>query len=52
MKANLYDAIVTLFDFSTDFGKQIIPKGTQVTIVECYENPEEYAVDLAIPNDI
>ncbi|ACK68579.1 hypothetical protein PCC7424_0109 [Gloeothece citriformis PCC 7424] len=25
--------------------------GTQGTIVECYENPEGYAVDLAIPDD-
>ena len=51
MKANLYDAIITLSDVSTDFGKRIIPKGTQGTIVECYENPEGYAVDLAIPDD-
>ncbi len=51
MKANLYDAIITLFDVSTDFGKRVIPKGTQGTIVECYENPEGYAVDLAIPDD-
>ncbi len=51
MKANIYDAIITLFDVSTDFGKRVIPKGTQGTIVECYENPEGYAVDLAIPDD-
>ncbi|MEM9272435.1 MAG: hypothetical protein AAGA80_05655 [Cyanobacteria bacterium P01_F01_bin.143] len=51
MKANIYDAIITLVDVSTDFGKRIISKGTQGTIVECYENPEGYAVDLAIPDD-
>ena len=28
----------------------IIPKNTMGTVVECYENPEGYAVDLAIPN--
>ena len=51
MKTNIYDAIITLFNVSTNFGKQIIPKGTQGTIVECYEDSEGYAVDLAIPDD-
>jgi hypothetical protein len=50
MKANLYDGIITLVDVYIDFSKRMIPKGTQGTIVECYENPEGYAVDLAIPD--
>ena len=51
MKANIYHGIVTLVDVYTDFGKLMIPKGTQGTIVECYENSEGYAIDLAIPDD-
>ncbi|MDF0555332.1 hypothetical protein [Kamptonema sp. UHCC 0994] len=53
MKAQLYDTIQTLVDINADFDHRyrIILKGTEGTIVECYENPELYAVDLAIPND-
>lgn len=50
MKAKLYDTIQTLIDVPADFDERIIPKNTQGTIVECYEDPEGYAVDLAIPN--
>jgi hypothetical protein len=51
MKAKLYDGIITLVDIKANFGKHLIPKGTQGSIVECYENPEGYAVDLAIPDE-
>ena len=53
MKAKLYDTIQTLVDIQADFDHRdrIIPKGTEGSIVECYENPELYAVDLAIPNN-
>lgn len=53
MKAKLYDIIQTLVNINADFDHRdrIIPKGTEGSIVECYENPELYAVDLAIPND-
>ncbi len=51
MKANIYDGIITLVDVYTNSGKRMIPKGTQGTIVECHENPEGYAIDLAIPDD-
>ncbi|BBH41442.1 MULTISPECIES: hypothetical protein [Microcystis] len=51
MKAKLYDGIVTLVDISADFGERLIPKGTEGSIIECYENPEGYAVDLGIPDD-
>ena len=47
MKAKLYD---TLIDVPADFDDTVIPKATQGTIVECYQNPEGYAIDLAIPN--
>lgn len=50
MKAKLYDQIKTLVEIQTDFGNRVIPEGTLGTVVECYENPEGYAVDLAIPN--
>ncbi len=50
MKAKLYDQIKTLVEVQPDFADQMIPKNTLGTIVECYENPEGYAVDIAIPN--
>jgi len=50
VKAKLYDQIKTLVEIQTDFGNRVIPEGTLGTVVECYENPEGYAVDLAIPN--
>ncbi|MBD2776321.1 hypothetical protein [Iningainema tapete] len=49
MKAK-YDQIKTLVEVQADFSDQIISKNTLGTVVECYENPEGYAVDLAIPN--
>ncbi|MDJ0658861.1 MAG: hypothetical protein QNJ42_05160 [Crocosphaera sp.] len=51
MKAKLYDGIITLVDIKTNSVRSVIPKGTQGTIVECYENPEGYAVDLGILDD-
>lgn len=50
MKAKLYDQIKTLVEIQDDFGSQLIPQNTLGTVVECYENPEGYAVDVAIPN--
>ncbi len=50
MKANINDSIQTLIDITADFSDLIIVKGTIGAVVECYENPEGYAVDLAIPN--
>ncbi|MEH2161950.1 MAG: hypothetical protein V7K38_13115 [Nostoc sp.] len=50
MKAKLYDQIKTLVEVQPDFADQMIPKNNLGTIVECYENPEGYAVDIAIPN--
>ena len=51
MKAKLYDQIKTSVEFEADFGNRVISKGILGTVVECYENPEGYAVDLAIPNE-
>jgi hypothetical protein len=42
-------------DFSTHETSRkencIISKGTLGIVVECYENPEGYTVDIAIPNE-
>ena len=51
MKAKLYAQIRTLVEVEADFCNQVIPKETLGTVVECYENPEGYAVDLTIPNE-
>ncbi|MFE1744902.1 hypothetical protein [Coleofasciculus sp. H7-2] len=51
MKAKLYDRIETLVEVQADFGNRVIPRSTLGTVVECYENPEGYAVDIAIPNE-
>ena len=50
MKAQIYAAIKTLVDLDLNH-QTIIPQGTLGTIVECYHNPEVYAVDLAIPDE-
>ena len=52
MKAKTCDRIQTLIEIRGDFDPQILPKGTLGTIVECYEQPEGYAVDLAIPDEM
>ncbi|TVU55157.1 MAG: DUF4926 domain-containing protein [Arthrospira sp. PLM2.Bin9] len=49
MKAKLYDRIETVIEIKAHFGRQIIPKGTVGTVVECYQNPQEsYSVDLTM----
>ncbi|MBW4581852.1 MAG: DUF4926 domain-containing protein [Tildeniella nuda ZEHNDER 1965/U140] len=50
MKARIYSQIKTLVDIRVDFSDRIIPIGTVGTIVECYRQPEGYAVDIAMPN--
>lgn len=50
MKAKLYDQIKTLVEVQAGFSNEVIAKGMLGTVIECYENPEGYAVDLAIPN--
>ena len=50
MKATINDLIQTLIDITADFSDLIIPKGTIGAIVECYPNPEAYAIDLMISN--
>jgi hypothetical protein len=59
VKVSLYDQIKILVDVKADFSthetsdedNSAIPKGTLGTVVECYENPEGYAVDIAIPDE-
>jgi len=50
MKAKIDDSIQTLNDINADFADSVIPKGTLGAVVECYTNPEAYAIDLMIPN--
>ena len=50
MKAKINDSIQTLNDITADFADSVIPKGTLGAVVECYINPEAYAIDLMIPN--
>ena len=59
MKVSLYDQIKTVVNVKADFSthetsdedNSAIPKGTLGTLVECYENPEGYAVDIAMPDE-
>ncbi len=48
MKAEIYDEIETLEVIPSDFGKGLIAKGTRGTVVECYSQPEGYAIDLSV----
>lgn len=50
MNAKEFSSVRTLVDVKSGFQDLILPPGTVGTIVECYENPEGYAVDLAIPD--
>jgi AbrB-like transcriptional regulator len=50
VKPQIYDEVKTSVSAQADFSERDIPKGTIGTIVECYEDPEGYAVDLAIPD--
>ncbi|MBW4514945.1 MAG: hypothetical protein KME11_06940 [Timaviella obliquedivisa GSE-PSE-MK23-08B] len=51
MKYQLNQKIETLEEIQSEFTSRIIASGTLGAIVECYQNPECYAVDLAIPDD-
>lgn len=48
MKAQIYDQIETLVEIPLESSEAIAPKGVRGAIVECYDDPEMYAVDLAI----
>ena len=48
LKATANSRVKTLMDVESEFRDRIIPKGTFGIIIECYENPEGYAIDLAI----
>ena len=42
--------VKTVVDVRSEFEDRTIPAGTYGTIVEGYEEPEGYAVDLGIPS--
>jgi len=43
------DRIRLLADVRSGFDGRLIPKGTYGAIVECYSDPEGYAIDLTFP---
>jgi hypothetical protein len=45
----MYDVIRTLEDVESEYRERTVPAGTEGTVVEIYQDPEGYAVDLAIP---
>ena len=51
VKPQIYDEVETSVVVQAGFSERNIPKGTVGTIVECYKNPEGYAVDLALPDE-
>jgi hypothetical protein len=53
MKKNIQinSKIQTLVDVESDFSEQIIPKGSIGIVVESYDNPRGYAVDIPIPDE-
>jgi hypothetical protein len=42
--------IETLEDIQGEFSDRLIPQGTTGIILEIYQDPECYAIDLAIPD--
>jgi len=52
MKAGIFDHIRILVEVQEGFPPhRVFPAGTEGTVIECYEEPEEgYAVDLAVPD--
>ena len=49
MKARVNQQVRTLVPVFAEFSSRTIPQGSTGTIVECFEQPEGYAVDLVIP---
>lgn len=51
MKAAQYDGIRLLVDLRSIFRNRLIPRGTEGTIVECFEQPKEgYYADFPVPD--
>ena len=53
MKAKVNDKIITIINMKSEFSDRLIPSGTEGIVIECFDNPEMYYVDLMIPeNDL
>jgi hypothetical protein len=50
MKAMTDSTIRTIVEIQGEHLIQVIPVGTEGTTIENYENPEAYAVDIALPD--
>lgn len=48
---NINTTIRTIVPLKSEFSDRTIPSGTKGTVVECYPNPEGYAVDLALSDE-
>ena len=44
------DRIKTIVEMPGEISDRVIPAGTKGNVIECYENSEGYAVDVAIPD--
>ncbi len=51
MNVRVNDSIRTVVEVVSDFSDRVIPAGTSGRVVDCYDDPLAYAVDLAIPDD-
>lgn len=51
MKVRVNDSIRTVVDVDSDFSDRVIPAGTSGRVIEYYDDPPGYVVDLAIPDD-
>lgn len=47
----IHTKIQTRVDIESDFSDRMIPKGSIGMVVECYEHPVGYAVDIPIPDE-
>jgi hypothetical protein len=45
------DRVRTTVVVKSEFSTRLYPVNTEGTVVECYEDPDSYAVDLAVPDD-
>jgi hypothetical protein len=50
MKIMTNCTIRTIVEIRGEYLNQVIPAGTEGIIIECYEDPEAYAVDIALPD--
>jgi hypothetical protein len=50
LKAALYARVELVTDITNGFRDEVVPQGTQGTIVHRFDCPEGYAVDITLPD--